>query len=671
VRYRADIDGLRAVSISTVVLFHLGLLGLPGGYIGVDVFFVISGYLITGVILNDIEQNSFSFLKFYDRRIRRILPVLLLMLIVVTAFGWLFLFPGEYEGEATSALYAIASASNIYFLGNTGYFDTASNTMPLLHTWSLAVEEQFYIFWPLTLFLVAAAGRRRSILLALSIGIALASFAWNVHLVGIEPKRAFYQSDARAWELAIGAIIAIAPESVWPRSKRLANLSSLSGLALILYASFHLTEGSPFPGTNALFPVAGAAFIIIPWQSETWIARVLSLSPVVLLGKVSYSLYIWHWPIIVFSRHYNLDAAPNTFESAMLLALMLAVATASWRFVEQPIRRIKLPRLKVIGAGIVASAVCLISMLVVVDSSGFPKRLTERGREMDGLETMWAWQCPSYILIDGLNRDYCAFGAPWNSAKHKAILWGDSHAEHLAPLIQRVADRSGVAVLLYRECPSIIDGDKIFIDFIGLPHYSADCGASRSRAISMLKLHPEIEFVIITSSWGTLFWRLKSPGDESETNAHGATLLREGLNQFYGETFRPGRKMVVIGDVPQWDHDPLPCTLTSLGSVLRRHCGPDGERLPSSFVRSYIRDYYPLLRDLRTIGWTVYLPDDDMCKGDFCISSLDGEFLYRDPSHLRRNLPPRIQNDLIDLLHFNSIFSVDAKSVFGREGLQH
>lgn len=334
--HRLDIDGMRALAIVPVLLFHLGSEVLKGGYIGVDIFFVISGFLITGILASEIEASRFSLLDFYDRRIRRIFPALLAMLLLSTGLAMLLLLPPDLLDFSKSGLGAVLFSSNFYFMSATDYFNVAADSNPLLHTWSLAVEEQYYIVFPLLLWALAGAGRRWT--LAIVAALALASFVLSVILVRSHQVAAFYMAPTRAWELLVGALLALGavPRIRWHWLREaLAGL----GLALIVAGCLFFYRNMPFPGERALVPCLGAALLIHAGTSgPTLVGRILSLRPLTFIGLISYSLYLWHWPIIIFFQAWS-GQAVGLAQGIVLLALSFAAAVLSWRYIEQPFQR--------------------------------------------------------------------------------------------------------------------------------------------------------------------------------------------------------------------------------------------------------------------------------------------------------------------------------------------
>src|SRR4051812_27608716 len=301
--YRPEIDGLRAIAVAAVVLFHLQL-GCPGGYVGVDVFLVISGFLITSLIWTRLEDGTFTFAEFWERRARRIVPALAAVTIATLAAGWFMLLPADFKSLGKDAASQALFAANIRYWLDTGYFAAAADEKPLLHTWSLAIEEQFYVLMPLALWVVfrARAAKKRELAIALLLGCLVASFALSAYGVVHYSSSTFYLLPTRAWELLLGGVLSFMPaahERLRARAGR--ELAELFGLALIAWAAVAYTPKTPFPGIAALMPTGGAAILI--WaasqkrgEASTTVETLLASRPVVLVGLMSYSIYLWHWP---------------------------------------------------------------------------------------------------------------------------------------------------------------------------------------------------------------------------------------------------------------------------------------------------------------------------------------------------------------------------------------
>src|SRR5215475_3315130 len=439
-RYRADIDGMRAVAVLLVFAYHLGT-RVRGGYVGVDVFFVISGYLIGSIILGEIDAGKFSLVKFYERRVRRIMPALFVTLAVCALFGYKLFLPAELVDFAKSFLAATFSAANIFFYHQSGYFEGAAALKPLLHTWSLAVEEQFYIFLPLFLLAVrrfTPVGRQIAVL-----AVALLSFLLSAWGAFHSREATFYLAHTRAWELLLGTLIAL---EMFPRfSGSLArNLASFTGLTLILASAVFYQKTTPFPGLAATLPCFGAAMIIAAGRDGiSLVAKALSLRPIVFIGTISYSLYLWHWPLIVFQQTSGLLIHGLSPKGSKLIVLAIAfvIATLSWRFVERPFRdnRELVPRARLFQIASCAAAILVVFGVVAIATRGFPSRYPSEAvkvasfLENDDAATEAQYRVGSCFLTShNPNARFvpadCLKDDP---SKRNELLIGDSHAAHL------------------------------------------------------------------------------------------------------------------------------------------------------------------------------------------------------------------------------------------------
>ena len=339
--YRPDIDGLRAVAVLAVLVYHAFPQFMSGGFVGVDVFFVISGFLISGIIFGEIDRNDFSIARFYARRIRRIFPALSLVLITCLAIGWVTLLPDEFMTLGKHVTGGAGFVSNLVLLRESGYFDTAAEMKPLLHLWSLGIEEQYYLLWPFALAVVGISTRRRGALVAV---VALVSFALNLAIVGDRPDQAFYLPFTRFWELMIGSGLALLPAtSLWPgslesrRQRLLLEVLSIGGLFAICGCVAFLDPTVVFPGWWALVVAAGTAAVILAGPKAFLNRTILSSSPMVFIGLISYPLYLWHWPIIVLGRLIY-GESPLSYR---LLAVVgsVGLAALTYRYVETPLRK--------------------------------------------------------------------------------------------------------------------------------------------------------------------------------------------------------------------------------------------------------------------------------------------------------------------------------------------
>lgn len=373
---RNDIDGLRAVAVLGVVLHHAGLAALPGGFVGVDVFFVISGFLISRIITDGVADGSFSLAHFYERRARRILPALIPVVALSLIAGYWLLLPDDYENLGQSAVATLFFANNVLLTLTSGYWDLAATFKPLLHTWSLGVEEQFYIAYPLLALLVL---RRWPRLFApmLAGGIAI-SLLLSVTLSARQPDASFYLIHTRAWELLLGALTAwCLPRA--PGPERIARMLALAGLAMIIGAMVLIDETAPYPGWRALLPCIGTALILRHGAAGGLAQRVLGWGPLVLVGLASYSIYLWHQPLFAFSRAMSVTPPSAGVMAALTLATLI-IGTASWRWIEQPFRDARVwPLRQFLKLGIGAVALTSAAALAVSITSGLPQRVQGMG----------------------------------------------------------------------------------------------------------------------------------------------------------------------------------------------------------------------------------------------------------------------------------------------------
>ncbi|QIO34160.1 acyltransferase family protein [Bradyrhizobium sp. 1(2017)] len=638
--YRRDIDGLRAIAVVTVLLFHYGA-PLRGGFTGVDVFFVISGFLITQVLVNEIAAGTFSVLAFYDRRMRRILPALLMMLATSLMAGLVLLLPGEYTHLASSAAAAAFGVSNFFFLAHTGYFDQTADLMPLLHTWSLAVEEQFYLVWPLLLF-VLAQSRSRLVMAAGVAVLVVAVCAASIFYFRVDPKSAFYMALPRSWELAIGALLVFLPAM----NRVAGEIAAVAGLILI---AIGLTlSPSKFPGVFALYPCIGAALIIWPRAQETTSSRVLGvLAPI---GLISYSLYLWHWPIWVFYRIYINNGVPTPGEAIALCAASFAIAAISYHYVEQPFRKRRWRPLRTVGAGILSMLAILGASFYISSASGLPQRLPLEAQPMRSYETMHNWPCKA-VPIKEMAGSYCVFGAPWDSAKRKSVIWGDSHAEHFAPIIEAIAVDPERSYLVFATCSAIL-GDENYIISIDVPDFRQRCERSHAHGLNLLQQDMLVDEVIVTSKWPELPRRV-GKGDERA----GLEAMRRALVKFIEAMSISGRRFVVIGSEPEFSQNVIGCAHATVAKLWRAPCNAVGASsdAPADLQGSASVDNMldEVARGLPNVD--LVFPARKLCRSNGCKVDLDGEFLYLDANHLRRNLTRQTRRDFADTIGLTDV----------------
>lgn len=532
-QYRADIDGLRALAVLSVVIFHAFPTRLSGGFIGVDIFFVISGFLISTIILGNLHKGTFSYLEFYRRRIRRIFPALMVVLLACLVLGWFGLLAGEYQQVGRHTLGGIGFVSNLMLWSEAGYdyFNTASESKPLLHLWSLAIEEQFYIVWPL---LLVALWKRRWNFMGIACGIALVSFAFNVLSFPEHAQAAFYSPLSRFWELIIGGLLAYALMHRADLMTRYANAQSALGMALVVAGLVLIDKERAFPGWWALLPTLGAA-LLISAGPLAWLNRTVLSNPVaVWFGKISYPLYLWHWPLLSLAMLWNNEETPAGPVRLGLVLLAIALAWLTYRFIELPIRFGNLGSTpKLVGAfGLVGLLAAPIIFL-----NGFP------GRDINKDETRVFLDQYKKLTRLGLSDYYqerCDF-SDWATGKNKGsiddactaisgdrpvyLLWGDSHGQALSFGIRKNISASvQLAQVITSGCkPKLHPDPKNGTD-------QSACQASNEFAIEFIKKHKPARVFIAQG------------GDHQLTDWHEMAGLVEANR---GE-------LVLVGPVPQW-----------------------------------------------------------------------------------------------------------------------
>lgn len=490
---RRDIDGLRAIAIALVVAFHAAATVAPAGFIGVDVFFVVSGYLITRILIADTLPGRLR--RFFARRVRRLAPALLLVLIVCLAAGWLLLLPAELHQLGRHALAATLFVANIAFWRETGYFDSAAIEKPLLHLWSLGIEEQFYLVWPLIVWTLLRRGRAQQG----TVCLALASFGGALAIAGSAPDAVFYLPWFRFWELLAGAVVAQLPTSAEP-SLAGRELLSWMGVAGIVASAIWIDPLRPFPTWSALVPVLGTAVVL--WAgAETWLARrILAAPPMVFVGLVSYPLYLWHWPLLSF---HSLLSSPTAWSRAAVVVLAMVLATATYLGVEKPAQRWyrRQPRrmLSTLLAGL--GGVALVGLWLGVRAPSPPPRslpfvdflTAQRNLDERLRHSVATTPCSSRGAGSGTLAALCVSSGP-PSAALSAVLWGDSTAESWAPLVQDwAADRRGrAAVLSVSGCPPLF-GIRNPI------HAHCELADSAAKEALLVGLRPSV--IVLTGRW--------------------------------------------------------------------------------------------------------------------------------------------------------------------------
>lgn len=604
-QYRADVDGLRAVAVLPVLFYHAGWDFLSGGYVGVDVFFVISGFLITRILAKEIADNRLSILNFYERRIRRILPCLFAVIIASSAVAAVLLVPLDFHEFAKSVVAVVFFASNFLFFRQSGYFDDASAIKPLLHTWSLAVEEQFYIFFPIMLWAIHRYARNH--MLAVLAFMTVVSFAINVWGVRHMPGFTFYLAPARVWELFVGALLAMEAVPVIVNRIMREGLAWF-GLALIVYALLVFTPDTLFPGINAVFPVAGAA-LLIQFAQNTSVGWLLSRKPLVFVGLISYSLYLWHWPIIAYSEYYLLHALIG-WESVAVITISFLVAALSWHYIERPFRtKGAIPRLRIFKA----AAMTMVSIVLLgaagVMSNGWTSRFPE---EVSRLE--------SYVRTYNPRRDSChreeddaiaiekscVYGA---AEPPSFAVWGDSHAGELVYALGKIAKRHNKSVMQfsYSGCPPSLGMHR---------DTRPNCRGYNNEVVRFLVENPDITTVVLVARYDLY----QGQADQLST----------GIRNSIATLQEAGKRVVLVY--------PIPTTSISVPHMLARHAARGANLTRVSIDKAeYLRQNSPAFKLLGSFtGRNIVhvFPHKQLCRDHVCAVYANGTPLYFDKQHL-------------------------------------
>jgi peptidoglycan/LPS O-acetylase OafA/YrhL len=618
--YRPDIDGLRAIAVLSVVLFHFAHRILPGGYLGVDIFFVLSGYLITRIIHREILAGRFTITGFYERRVRRIVPALLLVLACSSLVAVFILLPADLMRFGQALLATLAFAANMYAWRDTNYFSPLADQKPLLHTWSLGVEEQFYIFFPLLLWLLAR--RWPKLVLPAIILITAGSFALDVLAQKAGATTfAFFVLPTRAWELGIGAIVALAPHaraSTAALPALMRALGSLLGIVLIFVGLFE-PELFPHPMPDPVLAVLGTALVVRIGESAcTPVSRLLGLAPLVWVGLISYSLYLWHWPVIVFSKYW-LVRELQPLEIAAAWVFMFVAAWLSWRYVERPFRSREFPVHKLYW-GSAAGTLALVAMgLALLQSRGFPARLgADAALINEAVGTHYHCELDEFLKI-GPTRG-CAMNLPSRNPRDaQVVLLGNSHAQMYAPAWRGLLEERGEAGLL------------VPLDSC-LPTVSANIDAACLRQarvnLETVDSLPEVRTVVLGMTW----WH----GPDAMVDASGRTLDNTGkaamiaaLDDLIARLRAQGRRVVLIGPIaaPGWNMASEVSRMLAYGRKSERPLGTPRAKFDQQFgaviARFSGRDDVVFVR-----------PDLVQCDAESCRYVIDGRALFSDENHI-------------------------------------
>ncbi len=652
-KYRPEIDGLRAIAVMPVIFFHAGLSWFSGGYVGVDVFFVISGYLITTIIIDELSENRFSIVRFYERRARRILPALFFVLASSLPFAWLLLVGKPLQDYIQSLVSVNFFVSNFFYWSRSGYFETASELLPFLHTWSLAVEEQFYIFFPIILGVLWRFGTRFAavtLLIMLLSSLGLSEWASTRYTA-----ENFFLAPTRAWELLIGVLAAFAIRFS-KHSFNSNNPASLTGLALILFSVFAFDETTPFPGRYALAPTIGAVLIILYAGKTTIVGKLLSRRGFVGIGLISYSTYLWHQPLLAFSRLANTDTTLTGLQIFILISAALGMGWFSWKFIETPFRNKQRVSRKQIFTFAAIGGIVLISL-------GFGGAKLSDAKTFGGVfakNVPASLQgCAGTIPQDG----ECTVGAP--ETPEIAIL-GDSHAMVLANYMGPDLEKMGLSAVQLARTGCIPVQNLVREDQDGL------CKQFNDDVFRYLTEREEIKTVILSARW-TLYM-MKSrfdnqeggietgkevnyfPSDIDDQNQTGrnvenllSTYIQHGIQRLLDE----GKRVILVYPVPEagWDPERIAVVSTRLKGI--------------PFEEIEISTSYPVFKERNSVSYAALdsipenprlfrmLPEKLLCDTeieDRCMVAFGGKQYYRDDDHLGQAGAELIIEEIVKIL---------------------
>ena len=593
--------------MTAVLLNHVDL-GFSGGYVGVDIFFVISGYLITSLILRDLEAGKFRAVDFWERRIRRIIPALFVCVLTVFAAAWVLYLPWDFARLGTAMMSQTAAVSNFVHWTISGYFAPDAETLPLLHTWSLAVEEQFYILLPVTLWLLHK-WRRSWIKPLLTCGLFVSLVA-SIWLTRRSPSASFYLLPTRAWELLVGSVLASGLRWNGLAFRWVREALSLVGIAAIGWSIFRFDSSTPFPGSAALLPTLGTMAVI--WaneSSQTLVGRVLSWSPLVFIGKISYSLYLFHWPLIVFTR-YRLMRELTTPEKAAVVTATFVVATISWAIVETPLRQKTLLRERRQLFMISAIAMILIAAmgLWIQRTEGMPSRFTSE--QLIYLNDPALKKGFGRLDEDKIRSGHLKeFGGATGAIE--CVVWGDSHAHRLMPCIEEVCRKKGIrgAAALHAATPPLID-------FAFKNKFTVRDSQQYNRAILTYAIDRKVRYVILAGFWSEY---ADTPGFSECFQKTVNTLVAAGI------------KVIVVRDVAQQEGD-IPSLLTRTlinGKDVRTIGVPLAKHREHQALADQAIDLLPKVQVTILDPISLLIDENGICRAE-----MDGVSLYQDDDHL-------------------------------------
>lgn len=628
IKYRTEIDGLRAIAVLLVILNHLGISYFSGGFVGVDVFFVISGFLITSIIKQEIENNTFSFANFYKKRVIRLAPSYFLVLAVTTIVMWFIATPNDLTRYIESALYSSVFAANFYMWRNIGgYFSANAELTPLLHLWSLGVEEQFYIFWPIALILLIKYFRKIQFLLVIITIILCVAISEAFSF--IKPDAAYFLLPFRVFELLIGAILVFLPPAHKSPIKN--SLFSLIGVILIFYSALFYTDKTVFPGLNALIPCLGTGLIIY-FCRDGLVNKILSSNPLTFVGKISYPAYLWHWPLIVFLNFYYIEI--NFFIGALTLSLTLFLSWLTYEYVEKRffIYRNSTPSNVILKGYLAPLCTILLAGIFIIQSNGIPSRfdrdLIAKDAAVNSVISEMRSDCINGSPNTLPDQNKCKLGIEKNGVDF--LLIGDSYANHFAPMIDVFAKNASLKGYDVTQDSTAFLPNINQYSLVGDKEILKERFKERNDALISHISNNKYKYVVIAGSYagnyGANPFVYKSVNPQKEDD-----VLLNSLKEAIDIITKTGAIPILIIGSPSLGKYDQNCPVKKYMYKLSLNCNIDISEHNSHFSKwlddvRKVKNEYPSL--------SIIDPLSIMCSDKECFSELEGVPLYKDRGHL-------------------------------------
>ena len=646
--YKPAIDGLRAIAVLSVIIYHFDNNLISGGFIGVDLFFVISGYIITSVIYPQMQINNFSFVDFYSKRIKRILPLFYLVSFSSLVLAYIYYTPNDLSSFADSLRYSSSFIANIYFEKQSGYFAATSETMPLLHTWSLSIEEQFYFIWPV-LLLLSSKYLSKKLFLAIVTTVVITLALYSEYLATNNTSQAYYWIQSRGFELLIGALLSVYLQNkTMPSMPKLVfNILGYIGLVTIFLSFLLLSKESLFPGINAFIVTVAVSLIIFSTETNKKGVYLLLSHPALLkIGKLSYSLYLWHWPILAFYRYQNNDFGLKGWLICGVATIVLSIL--SWTFFEKPLRFKKVKtRTVYVLYFLLPLIISVATAKFIAKQEGFPGRYSN--------ETLQIYTTAAYTFDEEKKslpqtQLYPPFepyiiGEP-SGLKVSAFIWGDSHAGHFRSFVDELGKKYHFSALFggLGGCPPLIG-----VNLLKYNKPEKECSLYNNEALTKI-INSDVSLVFLAARWAMYSETTRSPGergsrvflgekgDYQENVETSRKYLKEGLDNSISQLLQNNKTVVLFTQVPSYPFKPSNCLLKK---SKEKNTDISNCNLPYSKIESRFSYAVSMVNDLQKKHPKLITIDlsSIICPDNQCLSQIDGIPLYHDNGHLNDNGP--------------------------------